>query len=263
LKVRDEVLKGLGQVNQLRVVTSGKSATVYVNDKQIATFKGFPPTGGSQIGLQADSGTEPYTWAFSELSVRKGSAPPRANVPRDDSLLLSDDFSTLDPAWGDADGVQSVSGNKLMMNPRPDTARTTLYQGRLFGDADIRVKAAATKGQGLMPAGIVFWASDFRHFYVAHLRSDGRFFVGKSMDGRWRQLLPLEVRDEVLQGLGQVNEIRVVTRGNSGTAYVNNKQIGTFEGSPPEGGSKIGLRAQSGKDAYSWEFSDLVVRKPP
>jgi hypothetical protein len=225
-------------------------------------MKGFPPEAGSLFGVQAESDTDPFTWAFSDLSVRKGPAPPEATSPRDDTLLLSDDFSTLDPAWGDADAVQSVSGDKLLMNPQPNTVYTCLYRGSLFGDADIRVKVAQSKGQGLMPAGIVFWATDYSHFYVALLRADGSFFVAQVIKDKWKHLVPLKVYDAVLQGPDQVNELRVVTRGNSGTAYVNDKQIGTFQGSPPAGGSKIGLRAQSGADAYSWEFSDLVVRKP-
>lgn len=276
-KVRDEVRPGLGQANQLRIVTSGKWATVYLNDKQVAVLRGFPPEGGSMIGLHAESGTEPYTWAFSALSVRKGPAPPDAPGPRDDALLFADDFSTLDPAWADAAGLLSVAGQALTISPRPNTAYNSLYSGTLFGDADIRVKVAQTGGRTIvtetggrtvrtfMPAGLIFWAADYEHFYAALLRPDGGFFVAryeKDAKLQWKHLVPLKTWDAVQPGLGAVNEIRIVTKGNTGTAFVNNKEIGTFEGSPPEGGSKVGLRAQSGQDPFRWEFSELVVRKP-
>lgn len=264
MKFRPELVEGLGRANQLRVVTSGMSATIYANDRQLAAFRGFPPEGASMVGLQAAAGRDPYTWAFQEFSVRKVPAPPVAPGRPDEGLLLSDDFSTLDPAWGEANEVKNVAGNKLRMNPWPETAYRSLYQGRLFGDADIRVKIVATKGRGLVPAGLLFWASDAAHFHAALLRSDGNFVVGRYTEDKWQAMVPLQVRAEALRGLGDVNEIRVVTRGNSATAFINNKPMGTFQGSPPAGGSMIGLWAQSEEDvAYGWEFSDLVVRKPP
>lgn len=64
------VKKGLNQTNTLRVVTKGKMATVYINGTQIVSFKGFPPAGGSQIGLHAESGAKVYTWKFANLVVR-------------------------------------------------------------------------------------------------------------------------------------------------------------------------------------------------
>ena len=68
----DEVLKGIGRVNELRVVTQGKTATVYVNEKQAASIETDAlPEGGSKIGLYAGSGSEPYSWSFSDLVVRK------------------------------------------------------------------------------------------------------------------------------------------------------------------------------------------------
>jgi hypothetical protein len=69
--VQDSVKKGLGQPNEMRIVTKGRLATVYVNDTQVASFKGFPPDGGSMVGLFAESGDKPYTWKFSDFSVRK------------------------------------------------------------------------------------------------------------------------------------------------------------------------------------------------
>jgi hypothetical protein len=78
LQARAEVHKGVGQVNALRVVTSGKSAAVYVNDALVVTMRGFPPAGPSKIGVYGESGDDPVIWAFSELSVPKG---PRRRRP--------------------------------------------------------------------------------------------------------------------------------------------------------------------------------------
>lgn len=67
----EAVKKGLNQVNQLRVVTKGKTATIYVNGQQVASFKGSPPEGGGRVGLYATSGAVPCRWEFSDFVVRK------------------------------------------------------------------------------------------------------------------------------------------------------------------------------------------------
>jgi hypothetical protein len=40
----------------MRVVTKGKSATVYINGKEIATFSSQPPEGGQLVGIKCPSG---------------------------------------------------------------------------------------------------------------------------------------------------------------------------------------------------------------
>jgi hypothetical protein len=66
----------------MRVVTGGDVAAVYINDRQVARFQGSPPKGGSHIGLRAASGSEPYTWAFSELRIRRGPDATVAAAPQ-------------------------------------------------------------------------------------------------------------------------------------------------------------------------------------
>ena len=260
---RDEVRQGLGQVNSLRVVTSGKSATVYVNDKQVVTVKGFPPAGPSKIGVYAESGADPATWAFSRFRVCKGPSASEASGPRDDALLLTDDFSTLDPAWGEPDEVESVRGGKLMVNLQPHLKHHNFYQGSLFENADIRMQVAQIAGGNDRPAGIVFWAANHKNYYAALLLSDGTFFVARRVNDKWLNPLSSKVRDEVLKGLGQTNQLRLVTSGKSATVYVNDKQVATLKGFPPQGGSMIGVHAESGTEPTVWAFSELSVRQGP
>ena len=260
---RDEVRQGLGQVNELRVVTCGRAATVYVNEKQVVEFQGFPPKGGSMFGVYAESGDDPALWAFSELVVRQGPPTPDAKGPRDDALLLTDDFATLDPAWGGASDSMKVDDHKLVLSLEPDAGRATLYSGSLFDNADIRLKIAEVKGGTDQPAGIVFWASDPNNCYAALIQADGGFYVARRMRGKWLTPVSLRVSEEVRKGIGQVNELRVVTCGPTATIYVNDQQLISFQGYPPTGGAKIGLRAESGADPATWAFSELRVRQGP
>lgn len=182
----------------------------------------------------------------------------------EEPLLFSDDFSSLDPAWGEADEQMHVEGNKLLLLPKVNTSYTNLYQGNLFGDVDIRVKVSQTSGQPDRPAGIAFWAASYDSFYVAEFTSDGKIGVSrKAGHGRW--LNPIEWKEQhaVKKGLNVENEVRVVTKGNTVTFYVNGEQVASFKGFPPEGGSMVGLIAESGLTVpYTWAFSEFSVRKP-
>lgn len=52
----DAIKKGANQPNLMRVVTKGKSATVYLNGKELATFTSQPPEGGQLVGIKCSSG---------------------------------------------------------------------------------------------------------------------------------------------------------------------------------------------------------------
>lgn len=66
----DAIKKGEGVENQVKVVTKGKQATVFINGKEVITLNGQPPEGGSLIGFKAASGPEgANTVAFSNLIV--------------------------------------------------------------------------------------------------------------------------------------------------------------------------------------------------
>jgi len=66
------IKKSVGQTSQLRVMTKGNQATVYINDTEVVTFKGQPPQGGSLIGVKGDSPEKSQAvWEFSDLKVTK------------------------------------------------------------------------------------------------------------------------------------------------------------------------------------------------
>lgn len=181
----------------------------------------------------------------------------------DGELIFSDDFSLFDPAWGATSEQIRVENQKMLIQAEVNTSYTSLYQGTLFGDADIRVKLAETSGQTDMPAGVAFWGNGYDNFYVAEFTTDGKFSVWRKMgQGRW--LAPVGWQDQaaVKKGLNQENELRVVTKGNMATIYINGIEAASFKGFPPEGGGMVGLHAESGSAApYIWAFSDFSVRK--
>ncbi len=262
IRVRDEVTKGVGQTNEMRVVTSGRTATVYINDKQVTTFVGFPPPGVCEIGVMCESGKQPATWAFSELTVRRGPAPSPSGT-HDESLQFSDNFHVLDPSWGDPGDSKTVRDDKFLVTLKPNLYHRTIYQGSLFDNADVRLKITEEKGDENQPAGIVFWAIDRDNYYAALIQADGSFYVLRQVKGKSLFPVSMSIRDEIRKGLGQTNEMRVVTKGRSAMVVVNDKPLVAFEGFPPSGGSRIGIHGESGATDGVWAFSDLAVYKGP
>ena len=60
---------GANAVNEVRIVTKGRSAMMFVNGKQVVAINGFPPSAQSLIGLYGESDSELATWQFSDLVV--------------------------------------------------------------------------------------------------------------------------------------------------------------------------------------------------
>ncbi|MGH7807566.1 MAG: hypothetical protein ACRENT_05690 [Thermodesulfobacteriota bacterium] len=51
-------------------------------------------------------------------------------------LLFEDNFSTLDPAWGEQGPNLSVSNGKLIVQPEINSSYVALNQGNIFEDIE-------------------------------------------------------------------------------------------------------------------------------
>jgi hypothetical protein len=66
----DVIAKGEGRVNQVKVVTEGNRATIFINGEKVNSFTGLPPKGGTLIGFRVASGPDgSNAVAFSDLRV--------------------------------------------------------------------------------------------------------------------------------------------------------------------------------------------------
>lgn len=190
---------------------------------------------------------------------------PAALAADDGEVLFADNFATLDPGWGAVDQqFLGVENGKLALIPASGRYRSLPYQGKTFGDVDVRVKLAQASGEIPGSAGISFWGnSDSGEAYFARMQSNGYFTVEQRLpNGRLLAPVLLKPNDAIDEGLGKLNELRVVTRGKSATVYINGRPAASVEGTPPEHGSLVGVMARSPAVRCRWEFSDFVVREP-
>ncbi|MGH7807567.1 MAG: hypothetical protein ACRENT_05695 [Thermodesulfobacteriota bacterium] len=275
------IKNGLGQTNHLRVVTRGNKATVYVNDTELITFSGQPPQGGSFVGMisfSPEKATNKNVWEFSELKVTKPEAGPvtqpqptqqpgpvtQPEINKDGEVLFADDFSTLDPGWGEAGPNLSAGNGKLTVQPEMNSGFVALNQANRFENMDAGINVNMSKSEDPSWAGgLVFWATDYDNYYALLVSGDGQFSVRRYVNAR--SLAPVDWRDSTVlkKGTGQVNHLRIVTKGTQVTAYINGSEAVTFSGQPPQGGGYIGVKGSSAdKSQIIWEFSELKVMKP-
>jgi hypothetical protein len=201
---------------------------------------------------------------FALISIMLLSVTKSALACKGSQVLFQDNFATLDPAWGNSSQNLSVNNGKLVLQPNLNAGFVALNQANLYNDVDACIKMSMAKSDD--PAwggGLVFWAKDNSNYYTLLMSGDGQFSIRRYVSDR--ALTPVDWRESasIKKGIGQVNELRVVTRGNRATAYINDTEVITFNGQPPDGGSLIGVKASSAeKSQIVWEFSDLKITKP-
>jgi hypothetical protein len=253
--------KGLGQTNELRIVARGNRLTIYVNGTQAVAMRSFPPAVPTKFGLYGQSLGQAHTWAYSNLSVRRP-PPEELAVPKDSSLLLDENFDSLDPGWGEANETAFVRNDRLILEPAIGRYVRRLYAGTRFVDADVRILVVKRRGDVDGNGGVIFWASSAENYAFAYLTSEGSLQFGRRINNETK--VRSSVADPVIRrGIGEVNEIRVLIGGEGARIIVNDKELGKLSGNAPTAGGMVGVYGEgSAKASGVWEFSKLQVRKP-
>jgi len=180
------------------------------------------------------------------------------------NVLFEDKFTTLDPSWGAPDNVSAKDG-KLIITADKNTDQTILNQANILpNDMEASYTVAFVKaGSPSTGSGLVFWGKDSNNWYDILINADGWFTVEHQFKGRL--LYPVDYRqdDTIKKGEGAENQVKVVTKGNQATIFINGKKVVSLTGQSPEGGSLIGFKVSSGqKGSNSVAFSNFKVVQP-
>jgi hypothetical protein len=208
------------------------------------------------------------TLAFVAATVLvTGASGARAGC--DGAVLFADDFSTPDLSWAPRDLSVFRNGKYVLaMAPNAsviDWPRDVTFSGEY--SVCLQVKLPSDP-QGAAGSGLIFWVDPAKNklgahdYHMAVVSPDGYYWVAKTVDGQ-RSTVLAEIKGPLVRtGPSEVNELAVTLKGNSGTFFVNGKEIGTFTGQPPAK-SHAGLTAGSPLDkGYLVEFSRFRVLKP-
>ncbi len=172
-----------------------------------------------------------------------------AHACQGDRVLFEEEFERFDAAWGPPEDWITVAGNKLNIDLKGGGYVTLVNEAFVFDDADYCVTIEFS-GDGKMTtgSGLVFWAEDWDHYYMAVITSDGSFTVFRDIGPRYIQPVQWTDTDAIKKGAGQANEIRVKTEGDEAIVFINGQEVARFKGQPPEGPSLVGLRAELAND---------------
>src|ERR1700730_193038 len=175
-------------------------------------------------------------------------------------ILYEDDFTNLDPSWGTPGDILSVKDGKLILKPALNTTQSVLNQANVFDDANIEVEVILSSGDPVVAGGLIFWAKDYSNFYCLCIDADGSYKISHFVTDRWLTPVGWTENDAVNKGIGQVNKLRVVTKGRQATAFVNDKQVIVINGQPPQGGGCVGISGGSAQHSQNtWQFASLRV----
>jgi hypothetical protein len=184
-------------------------------------------------------------------------------------VLMQSNFLAGDSNWPiySTPGTdQTVRDGALTLKYRKNVASQLLYTGDVFDDVEICVKVKLLESVAAEKeyASVVFWAKDYKSYYVLWFDPSGSVGVLRKAGDRWLYPVPPQNHVAVNKGVGQTNALRVVLHGNDADLFVNERRVGSITGQPVAGGSQVGLRAEGALPTRSntvWEFSDYIVSK--
>ena len=188
-----------------------------------------------------------------------------ANMCLAAKVLFEDKFTKLDPSWGSTSAIMNVKDGKLVITPEKNTTQTILNQANVFPN-DMEASYTLTFIKAPAPtwgSGLVFWAKDYDEYYAVLLNAQGWFGVQRHVSNRYLLPVAWQASDAIKKGEGAENQVKVVTKGNQATIFINGKEVVSFNGQPPTGGSLIGVKAASGPEgANTVGFANLQITQP-
>jgi hypothetical protein len=181
------------------------------------------------------------------------------------TILFEDRFDKLQPTWGTPSESFKVEDGRLLVAPEPDAYFWATNQASLYDDVDMCI--AMTTVAGVEPedarAGLVFWYSDANNFYVLEFSPNGQASVWRRQRGEWLEQIAWQEVEGAHGGDDAVNELRVTTKGNQATAYLNETEIGQFTGVAPNNGQQIGVFVVSPEAGTArFAFDNLKITRP-
>lgn len=185
--------------------------------------------------------------------------------------VLQDSFNSANPALSSTSSESAritIQGGKAELSvSKAQFERAEIYSGFRYGDANICVTVAtpSTDTAQHQDVGIVFWADGYSAYYTFEITPEGKFSVAQLAAGKWSYPLHLTDSPAILQGTGKTNTLRVLTKGNTATLYINDQQVATFDGTPPAGGGMAGFIGDTvdlSTASITFDFTNFEVAVP-
>jgi hypothetical protein len=142
-------------------------------------------------------------------------------------LLYVTSFDDFNEDWTQYQGRLSseVTDGVLRISVDEAVAGPYSVMSPHVGDFDMRVQARAVEGPEDNAFGIVFREQDPNNFFYFEISSDGWYQISRLLNGQSHYLSTWIETPYVNQGIGAVNTLRVVGRGDQFQFYVNDQTL--------------------------------------
>lgn len=146
------------------------------------------------------------------------------------ALIFEDLFDTAGPwAVGDTtDSNVAVSGGALTYIQKTPGTFSYRIIGRQGNDFRAEVSTALPKGCGSGDKfGLMFRILDASNYYIFQIDCEGRYRLMRFVGGAGTALIDWSQSTAIKRGVNAANTLRVETRGNSMTVFINGEQLDT------------------------------------
>jgi hypothetical protein len=182
-------------------------------------------------------------------------------------VLFEDHFDQgeLQSTWeGSPDSVKLIGG-RMVISAQPDWAVWVPNTAGLYDDIDLC--ADVTTVHAIDPTtnyvGLVFWYADDKNFYTVETDASGEASIWRKQRDKWLAQVAWTKDASVRAGDGATNQLRVVTKGNTATFYINGTKFRDITGQPPANGQEIGMIAYSPKKGTAtYAFANVEITQP-
>lgn len=180
--------------------------------------------------------------------------------------LLDENFKTADPGWGQPDNIAAFTATGLVLTAPSGGSAWRWNSSQSMASADLCVQVmnpaplpSPANEDTVGAVGLWFWGADQENFYTATISLDGTAAVTHLVHGAWRAVLAPVPAPAIKTAAGAVNEIEIVTKGNTASFYVNGAKVRDFQGEAPANGGAPGIYGESGPKGTSWQFQRVQL----
>jgi hypothetical protein len=177
------------------------------------------------------------------------------------NALFDENFKNPDPGWGQPDNVAAFTANGLALTPPTGGSAWRWNAHFAIAKADwcVEVMSPAklpspADADTVGAVGVRFWDRDPENFYTATISLDGDASVMRLSIGKWQTVVAPASASSIKTGPGAVNELEIVTNGNTAQFLVNGKLVTDIRGQAPPSGGTPGIYGESGPNGTTWLF---------
>jgi hypothetical protein len=214
-------------------------------------------------GVEAMSGLRGSVIAIALLAVI--GAGTAAGACEGSKVLFEDSFAELQPTWDVSPDVGKVEDGQLVITSKADWTVWVPSTASVYDDIDMcaDVTTVAAIDPSTNYVGLVFWYQDDDNFYTVEISAAGTASMWRKQRGKWLEQFSWTKEAAVRGGDGTTNQLRVVTKGNDASFYVNGDKVAEIKGQPPQNGQQIGLIAYSPKKGVAtYAFANVKITAP-